>query len=60
MNPVGVKYSQIGNNKFLRIFIAIFFAGIPLTPEGGTMVDEHSDVQDAMVPPSGVRGTIDG
>jgi len=29
---------------------------VPLTPEGGTMVDGHSDVQDAMVPPSGVRG----
>gem|GEM_PF-2457757 len=29
---------------------------VPLTPEGGTMVDGHADVQAAMVPPSGVRG----
>jgi len=39
---------------------AIFFipSAIPLTPEGGTMADKHSDVRGTMVPPSGVRGTL--
>jgi len=31
-------------------------SAVPLTPEGGTMEDEHADVRGAMVPPSGVRG----
>jgi len=32
---IGIFFSDA--DKFLRIFIAIFFAGIPLTPEGGAI-----------------------
>jgi len=31
---------------------------VPLTPEGGTMVDEHSDVQDAMIPAKNIAINI--
>jgi|GEM_PF-2339834 len=51
---------EIKRNKFLQIFITTFSARIPLTPEGGTMVDGHADVWGAMVSPSGLRGTVYG
>jgi len=40
--------------KFLRIFIETVFAGIPLTPEAGTMGMQTLGVLSS--PPSGVRG----
>jgi len=50
-----------GDNKFIMKINAIFFIPltVPLTPEGGTMVDGHADVWGAMVPPSGVRGAAE-
>jgi len=34
--------------------------GIPLSPEGGTIVPRTSACPSAIVPPSGVRGIVDG
>jgi len=48
-----------GYSKFLQIFITTFSAA-PLTPEGGTIVPQTSACPSTIVPPSGVRGTVDG
>gem|GEM_PF-6219616 len=48
-------HHRAGRNKCIMKINAIFFipSTVPLTPEGGTMVDEHADVRDTMVPPFG-------
>gem|GEM_PF-5738772 len=49
----GIDLFHSTARKFLQIFITTFSAGIPLTPEG-------SACPSTIVPPSGVRGTVDG
>jgi len=46
--------------KFFQMFITILFAKVPLTPEGGTIASQTSACLSAIVPPSGVRGIVDG
>jgi len=40
--------------------IDVFFTGVPLPPEGGTIASRTSAYLSTIVPPSGVRGTVDG
>jgi len=56
-----IKYFAVYDRYYmLQIFITTFSAGIPLTPEGGTIATQTSACPSTIVSPSGVRGIADG
>gem|GEM_PF-3127411 len=51
------SYSLISFSSYL---LRYFLRKIPLSPEGGTIAYRTSACLSTIVPPSGVRGTVDG